>query len=332
MSERAASESSALFVATRAAPPNPLRARRRRMMPILRGAALLVLAGVAVTTPGFLSEPSLLSLLTTVSFIGCVAAGMTLITISGNILSFSLGATVGASAMIFILAVNWGGVAFGFVVALAFGAAINAAQGSIIGLVRANPIIVSIAALALIYGVAEAFAESGTVYVRAGTSYGIFKGKLLGLPVEFVLFVAAIALAQIMLSLTVFGRNLFMIGNSFAAAEALGVRTWRSIAGAYLWAGAFAALAGIMLAMRYDSASMAYGVGYDYDAIAAVLVGGTAIKGGEGSAVRTLLGVMIIATLQTILLLYGFRSEWQYLIAGLVVLAVIILQAQGRAE
>jgi ribose/xylose/arabinose/galactoside ABC-type transport system permease subunit len=310
----------------------PRRAERRSYVTAVRAAVLVALLAVALSTPGFLSQPSMLSLLTTVSFIGCVAVGMTLITISGNIMSFSLGALTGATAMIFILAVNWGGLACGLAAALAFAGLANALQGFLIGWLRANPIIVSIAALALIYGVAEAFAAHGTIYAAAGTSYGGFKGKIAGLPVEFVVLLAITALAQFILSFTVFGRNLFLLGASFRAAETVGVRTWRAITGAYLWAGLFTAAAGIMLAMRYDAASMNYGVGYEYDAIAAVLVGGTVIKGGEGSAVRTLAGAIIIGIIQVVLVLRGLRSEWQYLIAGLIVLGVIALQTQGTRD
>ena len=304
----------------------------RNYVGIVRAIVLVVLAAVALTTPGFLSQPSILSLLTTVSFIGCVAVGMTLITISGNIMSFALGALVGATAMIFVLAVNWGGFAFGLIAALAFAGLSNALQGFLIGWLRANPIIVSIAALALIYGVAEAFAAHGTIYAAAGTSYGGFKGRIAGIPVEFAVFLCVAALGQLILSLTTFGRNLFLIGSSFRAAEAVGVRTWRAITGAYLWAGLFTAPAGIMLAIRYDAASMNYGMGYEYDAIAAVLVGGTIIKGGEGSVLRTLAGALIIGVIQVVLVLQGLRTEWQYLIAGLVVLGVIALQTSGTRD
>ena len=304
----------------------------RNYVGIVRAIVLVILAAVALTTPGFLSQPSMLSLLTTVSFIGCVAVGMTLITISGNIMSFALGALVGATAMIFVLAVNWGGFAFGLTAALAFAGLTNALQGFLIGWLRANPIIVSIAALALIYGVAEAFAAHGTIYAAAGTSYGGFKGRIAGIPVEFVVFLCVAALGQFILSLTAFGRNLFLIGSSFRAAEAVGVRTWRAITGAYLWAGLFTAPAGIMLAIRYDAASMNYGIGYEYDAIAAVLVGGTIIKGGEGSVLRTLAGALIIGVIQVVLVLQGLRTEWQYLIAGLVVLGVIALQTSGTRD
>jgi ribose/xylose/arabinose/galactoside ABC-type transport system permease subunit len=261
-----------------------------------------------------------------------VAIGMTLITVSGNIMSFALGATVGVTAMVFILASNWLGFDFGLVVGLLFGSLLTGLQGLMIGWVRANPIIVSIAALALIYGLTQAFAEKGTIYADPGIFPASVKGKVGGVPIEFIMFVLSALIAQFILSFTRFGRNLFMVGSSFRAAEAVGVNTWRTITGAYLWAGFFTSLAGIMLAVRYDAANMDYGVAYDYDAIAAVLVGGTAIGGGHGSAVRTFAGAMVIAAVQVMLLLRGLRQEWQYLAAGLIVLAVIILQARGNGR
>ena len=310
--------------------PRRLLGNWRELLIAVRVAVVALLVAACLLTPGFLSAANLLSLLTTVSFIGCVAVGMTLITISGNIMSFCLGATAGASAMVFIVALNWGGIGVGLVAALSLAALLNAAQGFAVGWVRANPVIVSIATLALIYGVAEIFASHSAVYPRPDTGYAIFKGKLAGVPVEFVVFLCVVAAGHFILSFTRFGRNLYMIGSSFRAAEATGVKTWRSITGAYLWAGLFTGLAGIMLAIRYDGANMEYGTGYDYDAVAAVLVGGTLIKGGQGSVLRTLAGVMVIAIVQSMLLLQGFRTEWQYLITGLIVLAVIILHTSGE--
>jgi ribose/xylose/arabinose/galactoside ABC-type transport system permease subunit len=297
---------------------------------VLRVIAAAALALISLLTPGFFSEPSLLSLATTVSFIGCVAVGMTFITISGNIMSFSLGALVGATSMIFILAMNFAGLAFGLAAALVFAALINAVQGLLIGVVRANPIIVSIAATSLIYGVAEALAAQGAVYPIVGVHWG--SGKLVDLPVEFVVLLCSAAVAQFLLSFTVFGRHLLMTGSSLAAAEVIGVRTWRTVTSAYLWAGLFSGLAGIMLAIRYGSASMTYGIGYEYNAMAAVLVGGTSIKGGEGSALRTLIGAIVIAIVEAVLLLWGFRQEWQFFIAGVIVLAVVALQTQGKRD
>jgi ribose/xylose/arabinose/galactoside ABC-type transport system permease subunit len=157
----------------------------------------------------------------------------------------------------------------------------------------------------------------------------VLKGKIAGIPIEFILFAATAAAGHVLLAFTRFGRNLYMIGNSPRAAEAAGIRIWRSITGAYIVAGVFAAVPGIMLGSRYGLANMEYGVGYDYDAIAAVLVGGTAIHGGEGNVLRTFFGVVVIAVVQVIVLLYGFRQEWQYLITGLIVLGVIMLHTVG---
>ncbi len=307
--------------------------RQHRVIPIgteVRAVAAVALAVIALTTPGFISVPSFVSLLTTISFIGCVAVGMTLITISGNIMSFSLGATVGASAIIFIIAANAFGAYPGLVIALVFGGLLSGAQGLVIGFARANPIIVSIASLSLIYGVAQGLAETGSVYAAAGAMKGLFSGALFGVPVEFVLLLVVTAITQALLSHTVFGREIFMAGSSYRAAVAVGQRVWRTVTGAYVWAGVLAALAGVMLALRYGSASMSYGAGYDYDAVAAVLVGGTPMKGGEGSALRTFTGALVIAVIQVVLLLRGFRPEWQYFISGLVVLGVIMLQSRGR--
>ena len=309
-----------------------MRFDRARVFSWAQTIGIIVLLAVIFATPGFLAGPSILSLLTTVSFIGCVAIGMTLITISGNIMSFALGTTVGVTAMVFILASNWLGFGLGLVVGLLFGSVLTGLQGLLIGWVRANPIIVSIAALALIYGITQAVAERGTIYADPGIFPASVKGKVGGVPIEFIMFVLSALIAQFILSFTRFGRNLFMVGSSFRAAEAVGVNTWRTITGAYLWAGFFTSLAGIMLAVRYDAANMDYGVAYDYDAIAAVLVGGTAIGGGHGSAVRTFAGAMVIAAVQVMLLLRGLRQEWQYLAAGLIVLAVIILQARGSGR
>jgi ribose/xylose/arabinose/galactoside ABC-type transport system permease subunit len=278
---------------------------------------MIALAVVALTTPSFLSVPSLTTLLTTISFVGCLAAAMTFITISGNIMSFALGAAAAVSAMVFVIVLNAAGYAAGVVAALAAGAAITAAQGCLIGFLRANPIIVSIAANVLIYGVAQRVTNNETV---------------LGAPVEFIVFLGVIALGQVVLSFTVFGRNLFYLGSGFRAAETVGLPTTRTTIGAYVWAGLFAAVTGILLASRFNQANMEFALRYDYDAIAAVLVGGTAIQGGNGSMLRTFAGIAAVSTIQVVLLLHGFREEWRLFITGLIVVVVVILYSSRQRQ
>jgi len=303
---------------------------RRHMLVAGKWGLGLALAAEALLTPGFLELPALLSLLTTVSFIGCVAVGMTLITLGGGIMSLSLGATVGACSIVCLLVANQAGVVAGMAASVACGCVLTGAQGAMVGYLRANPIIVSIAASVLVYAIAQPITGNTAIYADVPMPKALLSTTFFGAPFEFVVFVVLVALTQLMLSFSRFGRQIYLVGTSFRAAQAARIRVGPTVLGAYAWAGAASAVAGILLALRYGRASMDVGIGMDYPAIAAVLVGGTAITGGRGSAFRTFGGVMIIGIVQVLLLLRGFRQEWQFLITGVVVLLVILLNSGAQ--
>ena len=300
-----------------------------------RAAARAILIGGlliwAILTPGFLSMPSLTALMSTASVIGCMAAGMTFITIGGAIMSFALGATAAASAFIFVTILNSAGLVPALAGAFVFGALVTGLQGVLVGLIRANPIIVSIAANILIYGMAAWLTNNSTAYGPSDSAELFLRQVIAGVPVEFVVFLALIALGQFMLTYTVFGRHLLLVGSGSPAADALGLPVAPTISLAYVWAGLFTTVSGILLAVRYNQGNMSLAVNYDYDAIAAVLVGGTAIQGGDGSMLRTLIGVAVISIIQVVLLLHGFDAAWRHLVTGLIVLGVIALYSGRRA-
>jgi ribose/xylose/arabinose/galactoside ABC-type transport system permease subunit len=304
--------------------------RRGRVLVGIRLAALLALLVIVATTPGFFTAVSLFSLLNTTSFIGCVAVGMTFITLSGNIMSFALSVTLSTSGMVFISALPLG-LPAALVVAFAYGAALTGFQGAVIGYFRANPIIVSMAALALIAGSATLITQGQGIYPQ-GDAAAILKGRVLGVPMPLAAFILTVIAAQVVLSFTRFGRQLYMVGSNWRAALAAGLEPARVVLGAYVAAGLCTALAGILMAARYSSGDLELGLGYDYSAISAVLVGGTAISGGEGSAIRTLIGAFIIAICQVLLLLHGFSPQIQYLAIGVIVLFVIMLQTLADSD
>jgi ribose/xylose/arabinose/galactoside ABC-type transport system permease subunit len=306
------------------------RSRRGRVLVAIRLAAVVALVAVAATTPGFFTSVSLFSLLNTTAFIGCVAIGMTFITLSGNIMSFALSVTLSTSGIIFIAALPLGLVG-ALIAAFAFGAALTGIQGFVIGYFRANPIIVSMAALALITGGATLITQGQGVYPH-GDAAAALKGRLLGVPMPLAALILTAIVAQILLSFTRFGRHLYMVGSNWRAALAAGLEPARVVLGAYVVAGLCTALAGILMAARYSSGDLELGLGYDYSAISAVLVGGTAISGGEGSAIRSLIGAFIIAVCQVLLLLHGFSTQIQYLTIGVIVLGVIMLQTLTDAD
>jgi ribose transport system permease protein len=304
--------------------------RRGRVLIAIRFAALLALLVVAATTPGFFTTVSLFSLLNTTSFIGCVAIGMTFITLSGNIMSFALSVTLSTSGMVFVAALPLG-LPAALIVAFAFGAILTGLQGAVIGYFRANPIIVSMAALALITGGATLITQGQGIYPQGGAAAAL-KGRILGVPMPLAAFIVTVVAAQVVLSFTRFGRQLYMVGSNWRAALAAGIEPARIVLGAYVAAGLCTALAGILMAARYSSGDLESGLGFDYSAISAVLVGGTAISGGEGSAIRSLIGAFIIAVCQVLLLLHGFSTQIQYLAIGVIVLFVIMLQTLADSE
>ena len=304
--------------------------RRGRVLVGIRLAALLALLVVVAITPGFFTAVSLFSLLNTTSFIGCVAVGMTFITLSGNIMSFALSVTLSTSGMVFISALPLG-LPAALVIAFAYGAALTGFQGAVIGYFRANPIIVSMAALALITGGATLITQGHGIYPD-GDAAAVLKGRILGVPMPLAAFILTVVAAQVVLSFTRFGRQLYMVGSNWRAALAGGLEPARIVLGAYVAAGLCTALAGILMAARYSSGDLELGLGYDYSAISAVLVGGTAISGGEGSAIRSLIGAFIIAVCQVLLLLNGFSTQIQYLAIGVIVLFVIMLQTLADSE
>jgi ribose/xylose/arabinose/galactoside ABC-type transport system permease subunit len=300
----------------------------RRLVLAVRIAAGSAIALFALTTPGFTSPISINALLNAISFIGCVAVGMTFITLTGNIMSLCLGATVSASALVFLASLSFG-ILPAFLIAILFGVVITAAQGLLVGFFRANPILVSIAGLSLLIGGAALVTGGERIY-PSGEGLQVFKGRIAGIPIEALYFFATVVIGQLVLSWTRIGRVMVMVGSNPRAAYAAGVGPATAITVAYVIAGACSAVSGVLLGARYGSGDMELGAGYDYTAIAAVLVGGTAIQGGSGSVIRTLAGVTVIAIIEVVLLLRGFSQQLQYFITGLIVLAVIMLHTIGE--
>ena len=297
-------------------------------MPALRFAAVSVLVAAAILTPGFLTAPSLLALLNTMSFVGCVAIGMTFITLSGNIMSFCLGATLSATTIVFMSSLPLG-LMSAITLSFLFSAVLTGAQGFLIGYFRANPIIISMAATSLLYGCVT-FLTGGLGVYPVGTEADVLKGRIGPLPWPVAAFLVSLIVAQLVLSYTRLGLHIVMVGSNRRAAEAAGIEPWRPIAWAYAFAGLSTAFAAVLMAARYGSGDMEHGIGYDYHAISAVLVGGSAIGGGQGSAVRTAFGALVIAALQGLLLLWGFSTQSQYLAIGVIILGVIMLQSAGH--
>lgn len=300
---------------------NPLAAAASRAaLPLLLAAMIAVLTWAALVTPGFFTLRNAQAILTSTVFVGMVAVGMTIVMISGSFVSLALATTATVSAMIF-MALLPVGLLPAILITLVAAAAAGSLQGAVIGGWNANPIIVTIAAAAIMEGLAIAFSKGVTIN-PVNLDYRGLNARWLGLPLGFYVLVMLVACVEAALRLTAFGRMIYLVGDSRPAARAAALPLTSIGAGVFAIAGVCAALAGIFMASFNHSASLLLNRGtLGYDAIAAVLIGGTAIGGGSGTVLRTVLGVAVIAIVTDLVLLRGYSTGTQVALKGVVMIA-----------
>jgi ribose/xylose/arabinose/galactoside ABC-type transport system permease subunit len=300
--------------------------RARPLLRILQALGVLAAATFvlgAFTTPGFLSVENLHAILASTTFVGMTAVGMTVIMISGAFVSMSLGTTATIAAMCFIFTVKFG-VVVALVLTILLGGLIGLAQGVMVGAWNANPIIVTIAAGAVQEGLSVAI-SGGQTLTPESDSYLFLNSTILGVPLGFYLLLALVLATEWGMRRTRFGREIYMLGENRSAARAAALPLGAIGARVFCFAGLAAAFAGVMLAAFNHSASLLLNRGtLNYDAIAATLIGGTAISGGRGSIWRTLVGVLVIACITDLVLLRGYSTGTQILVKGLIMMAYVL--------
>lgn len=288
----------------------------------LAALGLAVLVVLALTTDRFLTVENIKAILSSASIVGIMALGLTFITLIGSLVSLAIAATAVMGAMVFLAELHLGLVP-ALAISMAAGAAITALQGLIIGAWGANPVILTIGAGFLLSGITTK-ASGGVIVQPAGGGYATLNSTPLGVPLGVYVMVALALVLQFVLKRTVLGRRVTLIGENRAAARAAGMRIPRITAIAFAIAGASFALGGAFLGAFNKGASAQLEGTATFDVIAAVLVGGTLISGGRGSALRTLAGAIVIATISDLLLLRGFNTGAQILLKGVLVVVVVL--------
>lgn len=284
--------------------------------------AVLVALGAA-STDGFFSLDNARAIIISVSVVGILAIGMTAIMIVGSFASLSLGTTSAVMAMLFVHELPMG-VVSALLVVVIVGAAACAVQGLLIGGWDANPIILTIAAGALLQGAAT-YLTGGRTVVPTTDNYDLLNARLFGLPSSVYVLVVLVVTVEAVLRRTTFGRQVYLVGENRRASKAAGLPLARTTAGAFALAGACAGLTGALLGAYNQGASMQLEGNLTFDAIAAALVGGTLVTGGRGAAWRTLLGALAIGVITNILLLRGYSTGTQTLLKGVLVGCVVVL-------
>ena len=284
------------------------------------------------TTKNFLSYNNILNVLSTISINGCIALGMCIVITAGGI-----DLTVGA-----LLA--WGSIVAGLVlqstesIALACLAAVitSALMGLVTGLMIAQfnlfPFVATLAMQLVVRGLATALSRgaSFTIAVSAFTKIGL--GKVFNvIPIPAVILLALIIIAYILMHWTKFGRYVYAIGGNKNAAVASGVNVYWVTVWTYVISGLFTGISSLIMTAKINASQPNIGVGYETDAIAACVIGGTSFAGGVSTIPGTVVGIIIIGLIYNGMNLIGVQSYWQTVCKGLlIVLAVLLDKAVNK--
>jgi len=306
-----------------ASPGGRQRSRADVVINLIVVLAVLAAIVVGLSTHRFATVANAKAIITSAGLVGIAALGLTLITIGGSAVSLAIAPTVAAVGMMFLSAQSLGLVP-ALAIALLCGVVITGVQGAVVGYAAANPVVLTIAASFAITGLAIGISGGASV-APTGSGYDRLNATPGGVALSvYVLIVLALAV-EWTLRRTGFGRSLYLIGANRPAARAAGLPVGRTTAVAWLGAGALFAVTAAFTAAFNTSANVNLGGTLTFDAIAAVLAGGTSIAGGRGSALRTLAGAVLIAGVSDILLLRGYSTGVQIMVKGLIVLFVVVI-------
>ncbi|MFL2097432.1 ribose ABC transporter permease [Marinilactibacillus psychrotolerans] len=297
----------------------------RKLGPLI---ALIVLVTVVTfLNTNFISPTNLLNLLRQVSVNALIAFGMTFVIITGGI-DLSVGSTLALSG-----ALTAGILAAGVppIVAIFAGLLIGAALGLLNGIVitkgKVAPFIATLATMTIFRGLTLVYTEGNPITGFSDDFTFLFfgRGYLFGIPFPVVLMAIAFGILFVLLHKMTFGRKTFAIGGNENASYIAGIKSDRVKYTVYAISGMMSALAGLILTSRLNSAQPTAGTAYELDAIAAVVIGGTSLAGGKGRIVGTLIGALIIGTLNNGLNLLGVSSFYQQVVRGIVIIIAVLL-------
>lgn len=298
---------------------------------------VVLCAVVAAASPQFLSVPNLQNVGRLVGTYGIFSIGVGIVIITGGI-DLSVGSICALlGVLLSMMLVEWGWppvVAVAAVVAL--GAALGAAHGLLIARLRLQPFIVTLCGLLLYRGAARYIARDSTKGFGTGEGFEWLRtaasGSAGGVPMPFVLLCVVAAAAWLLVHRSVYGRHLFAVGHNEEASRYSGVRTRGVVAGAYVISGTLAAVSAIIIAFYTNSVSPAsHGNFYELYAIAAAVVGGCSLRGGEGSVLGIVLGTILLQVLRNLVNLLDIPSSLDFAVMGAVILiGAIADQLFGR--
>lgn len=291
----------------------------------LFGVLVILFIVLSFLTNRFFTGTNLTNLVRQASVNGIVALGMTFVIISAGI-DLSVGSVVGFSGVLIgMLMVNGVPVFFSLIISTIISSLIGLANGIIIHDGKVPPFIATLGSMTVVRGGIMLISNARMVSGLPKSFTGFAQLRLAGLPTLFLVWVALIAVSVFITRKTVFGRNIYALGSNLEAARLSGINIRITTYGVYLFCAFASAVAGILMTSRLGNGIPTGGQGYELDAIAATVVGGASLDGGEGTIIGTVFGAIIMAALRNGGNLLGVNPFiLEIIIGGLIVVAVLI--------
>jgi ribose transport system permease protein len=298
--------------------------RSRPFRPVLVLLSGLVIV-LSLVDPGFFTVVNLQNIATSVSVLWIIALGATFVQLSGGIdLSSGAVAALAGICLAKLVATGLPGPV-AIVAVVAFGAAVGAVINGIpVGILRLNVFVVTLASMTAITGVVSLWSGTESIYVTSPAIDWLAQSTFLGTPMLIWIMAAAFGVFLYVQTRTYFGRDIYAVGGGMTAARLSGIRTSRTLVTVWAVAGAMAALAGIIAVGRIGAAAPVPDDTLPLNAIAAILLGGSALTGGVGGVGGTALGVLFIGVLQNGLSLSGIPTYWQQIVTGIILVVAVL--------
>jgi len=295
------------------------------------GIFIIFLGMVAILSfmsPGFLSVRNILNIIRQMSMVGTIALGMTVIIITGGI-DLSPGSVVAWVSVVTASVAQVGDfpIAIAILIGLAAGALAGLINGSLISATGIPPFIVTLGMMTAARGVALLYSNGRPIGDLQESIMYIGNGHLFGIPIPIIIFLVLAVLMHILLTKTRFGKYVYAIGGNEEAAVVCGVNVKKVKLLVYTLGGLLAGVAAIILTGRIGVGHPSAGKLYELDAIAATIIGGTSFNGGVGTITGTVIGALILGTLNNGLDLLGVSSYWQQILKGVIIVSAIILDS-----
>jgi ribose transport system permease protein len=295
----------------------------QRIFPFL--ALLILFAALSIASPHFFTRVNLSSVARQTAVINIMALGMTPVIITGGI-DISVGSMLALAGLFGTMAIKAGSpIPIAIFVAIGTGLLCGLFNGLTITRLRVNPFIVTLGTLGIFRGIALVVSKGLPVHDIPDSFSFLGDGNLLGVPFSLWVLALCAVLMHLMLEHTKAGRYIFAIGSNEAAAYYAGVPIKFHLTAVYAIAGVLTGLAGMIEASRLMTGQPTAGQGYELQAIAAVVIGGGSLQGGEGSVAGTLVGAFIIGLLSNGSDLLGINPYWQQVMIGAVIILAVAL-------